>query len=75
MPISSIVCRACGRRDGLHDDNCRAVQQAAEAKLQAECDHRADYGMTRTTGDHLGPPRCGRCGIELALALPGPEIS
>jgi len=68
------VCRACGRRDGTHDDDCRAVRRAAEEKLQAECDHRPEYGMTRTTGDLLGPPCCGRCGLELqAHVTEGPK--
>ena len=35
--------------------------------MQAACDHRREYGLTRNTGDPLGPPCCGRCGKELEL--------
>ncbi len=60
-----VVCPACGRRDGTHESDCRAVERAARERLQAECDHRPEYGATQTTGEPLGPPCCGRCGLEL----------
>lgn len=63
--MSATVCRGCGRRDGTHDVDCRAVREEARRALQAACDHRAEYGATRTTGIPLGPTCCGRCGIEL----------
>lgn len=63
--MSATVCRGCGRRDGTHDVDCRAVREEAMRALQAACDHRAEYGATQTTGDPLGPHCCGRCGIEL----------
>lgn len=62
-------CRGCGRRDGTHDDDCQAARRDAKEKLQAECDHRPEYGLSQTTGDVLGPPCCGRCGIELRKLL------
>jgi len=58
-------CRCCGLYDGAHYKDCLAEERAAKEKLQAACDHRDDYGTTQTTGDQLGPRRCGRCGIEL----------
>jgi hypothetical protein len=62
---SSVMCRGCGRRDGTHEIDCRAVRRAAKEKLQTECDHRPEYGVTQTTGVPLGPPCCGRCDLEL----------
>lgn len=64
---SPVVCRGCGRRDGTHETDCRVIALAAKEKLQSECDHRPEYGVTRTTGIPLGPPCCGRCGLELHL--------
>lgn len=58
------VCRGCGRRDGIHEADCRAVRRAELERLQATCDHRG-CGATQTTGDPLGPPRCARCGLAL----------
>ncbi len=66
-----VVCRSCGRRDGTHDDDCRVAERLAKQALQAECDHRLEYGTTRTTGDPPGPPRCGRCGTLRSRALGG----
>lgn len=62
---SPAMCRACGRRDGTHETDCWAVKRAAKDKLQAECDHRPEYGVTQTTGIPLGSPCCGRCDLEL----------
>lgn len=58
-------CRSCGLYDGAHEKDCAAERRAAEKKLQAECDHRSEYGVTQTTGDPSGPRCCGRCGLEL----------
>ena len=63
-------CGGCGRLAGEHEDDCRYVRRQEEEKLQAECDHRPEYGIRQTTGDVLGPPCCGRCGIDLAKAHP-----
>jgi hypothetical protein len=62
----AVVCRGCGRRDGSHESDCRTVAYAARKKLQAECNHLPEYGVTQTTGDPLGPPCCGRCDLELS---------
>lgn len=59
------VCHGCGRRDDTHDVDCRTARAEGRRALQAACDHRTEYGVTRTTGDPLGPHCCGRCGIEL----------
>ena len=56
----AVMCRACGRRDGTHETDCRAVERAAKEKLQAECDHRPEYGEVQKLGG--GCRRCGRCG-------------
>lgn len=61
------VCRGCGGRNGAHTPGCRTVERAIREQRQATCDHRPEYGTTRTTGDPPGPPCCGRCG-----ALRGP---
>jgi hypothetical protein len=61
------ICRSCGLRDGTHASDCRAAAAEARARLQADCDHRREYGLTRTTGDPPGPPCCGRCGKQLEL--------
>ena len=58
-------CRSCGLYDDAHEVDCLAVQRAAREKLQVECDHQSGT-YTRTTGDPLGPPCCGRCGLELS---------
>jgi hypothetical protein len=71
MTDKNVVCRACGRRDGTHDSDCRAERHAAQERLQAECDHHPKYGQTQTTGDPLGPPRCGRCGLNLTIDTAG----
>ena len=67
-------CRSCGAVDGAHGVNCLAAWRAAQEKLQAECDHRSDYGVTRTTGDVPGPRRCGRCGLELPVLSDQAEL-
>lgn len=63
-PDVPVMCRGCGRRDGTHEADCRAVERAAKKKLQAECDHSGGT-ITQTTGDPLGPRCCGRCGSQL----------
>lgn len=61
----SLFCSTCGRRDGGHDPDCMRGRRLERELLQAECDHRAEYGTIRTTGDPPGPPCCGRCGFHL----------
>lgn len=71
MADKSVVCRACGRRDGTHESDCRAERRVVQERLQAECDHHPKYGQTRTTGEPLGPPLCGRCGLDLTIDTAG----
>lgn len=61
-------CPSCGRYGSGHEVDCRHVQRLAREKLQAECDHREDYGSTRTTGDPPGLLCCGRCGLPRTCA-------
>jgi hypothetical protein len=60
-------CSSCGRPGGGHEVDCLKVRRMESEKLQAACDHRAEYGTTRTTGDPPGAPCCGRCGLELPM--------
>jgi hypothetical protein len=65
MTQSAKRCRSCGLYDGQHERDCRVIEREARAALQSQCDHAA-HGITQTTGDVLGPPCCGGCGIELS---------
>lgn len=62
-------CASCGRPGGGHEVDCLKVRRMEREKLQAACDHRVEYGTTRTTGDPPGPPCCGRCDLELPTDL------
>lgn len=61
-------CSSCGRPGGGHEVGCLRVARLEREKLQATCDHRSEYGTVRTAGDPSGPPRCGRCGLELGAS-------
>lgn len=63
--MNGTLCTGCGRRDGTHEDECLVARREERHRIQAECDHRPDYGTRRTTGEPLGPDCCGRCDLML----------
>jgi len=67
-------CGSCGNLADAHALGCRAVARAERERLQASCSHDPSYGVTRTTGEPLGPPLCGRCRLDLSN-VPGFTLS